>query len=785
MLTSILLLGLAFAGHNASEPTNQAGCHIFQVDYNDQPRENASLRTTQSSASASGKCPFMAKRMAEEQATQSTHVDWNGKLRVDLLGKISRSSNAYGEKCDYPAAFLSLNYNELKADIRAWMNKSQDWWPADYGNYAPQVVRMTWHSAATYRIADGRGGLTNALQRFLPLSSWEDNGNIDKTRRLLWPIKQKYGDKLSWSDLIALAGNVALESMGVKTVGFGGGRCDPWESDFDTYVSSERLLISRGSKRWTGFPNETDTYLENPLTGSKSGFICANPEGPGGNANFTDSAREIRETFQRMGMNDEETVALIAGGHTFGKSHGSGPSSHLGPAPDHASIEHQGLGWINTLKSGNAEHTITNGCEGSWVQTPTHWDKEYLHNLLDNDFVMVNSPAGCHQWTPVEFNEQKSTPDAHIKGKRNPLMMFTSDLALKADPEYNKILRKFRDSPKEVFFDAFAEAWFKLIHRDMGPKYRYLGPEVNTVSRIWQDPLPAVQHPLVSPTDVKALKKLILESHIDPLAFARVAWASAASHRVTDKRGGANGARIRLAPMKDWDVNRPEEIQAVVAELENIRSKYTNAKISMADLIVLAGNAAIEQAAKKGGTEIEVPFVPGRTDATEEMTDVEGFKWLKPAMDGFRNYEGGKFSVPAEFFLIDHADLLGLSAPQLTALIGGMRTLNMNWDNSTLGVLTNKPGTLSNDFFVNLLDLNTKWIPLDNEKRQFRGVDRTTQETKWHATRCDLIFGSDDQLRVLSEIYGSSSGSKRLITDFIKAWNKIMMLDRYDIVHAH
>lgn len=734
------------------------------------------------------KCPFRGTRVRGVDGVGRTLNNWYPeRLRVEILDKPAPNANPYPSDFNYTAAFLELDYYQLKEDLHHWMSDSQSWWPADYGHYGPQMIRTTWHSAGTYRIADGRGGLGQALQRFLPLSSWDDNGNTDKTRRLLWPIKQKYGDNISWADLIALAGNVALESMGVKTVGFGGGRLDAWESDFETYWGSEKLMLGR-DQRWAGSPNETYYDLENPLADSEYGLIYVNPEGPAGNPIPSQSAREVRETFQRMAMNDEETVALIAGGHTFGRSHGAVSKQFVGPPPENTSIEYQGLGWINSYGSGNAEFTTTNGCDGSWTQNPLVWNKEYLHNLLDHEYKLVTSPAGAHQWTTVNYNQNLTTPDPHIRNLSHPLMMFTSDIALKVDPKYNAILKEFHDSPEEVFSKAFSEAWYKLIHRDMGPKTRYLGPEVPTTNHIWQDPIPAINYTLVNSTDVVWLKDTIMNNtKLDPIAFARVAWASASTHRVSDKRGGANGARIALAPMKDWEINRPEELKAVLGELEDVRTRFNqmNAtkKISLADIIVLAGGSSIEQAAHKGGIKnLTVPFTPGRNDALQNDTDVESFEWLHPVMDGFRNFESGNFSIPAEFFLVDRAALLGLTAPELTVLIGGMRTLNMNWDQSDLGIFTNRPGTLSNDFFVNLLTMDVKWIPLDDNKSRFDGVDRSTGEHKWYATRSDIIFGQQDQLRAVAEVYGSTTtGNARFVNDFVVAWNKVMMLDRFDV----
>jgi len=731
--------------------------------------------------SPGAKCPFLGTRIEGVEGTGPTLDFWYPeRLRVEVLNNPSERADPYGPSFNYTDAFLSLNYTELKQDLNDWLTTEQEWWPADYGNYGPQQVRTTWHSAGTYRIFDGRGGLGHALQRFLPINSWTDNANTDKTRRLLWPIKQKYGDKLTWADLIALAGNVALENMGVHTVGFGGGRNDAWQVDAETYWGSEKMMLGR--KRWEhgNSSSNSTTDLANPFANSENGLIYVNPEGPAGNPDPYKSAMEVRTTFSRMAMSDEETVALIAGGHSFGKSHGGVPQSNVGPPPENASIEYQGLGWINSYRSGNAEYTTTNGIEGSWIQSPLQWNKEYLYNLLDNNWTTTHSPAGSVQWRPTSLTDNNTTPDAHIPGKRNPIMMMTSDVALKVDPSYNKILRHFRDSNETVFFTAFAEAWYKLIHRDMGPHNRLFGPEVPKEPRIWQDPIPERDYEVINSTDVTQLKALILNStKLNPVEFARAAWASASTHRVSDHRGGANGARISLEPQVNWEVNRPDQLKKVLSELKTIQKNF-NKTVSLADLIVLAGSAAIEKAVHNGGfANLTVPFTPGRMDAYANQTDVPTFEWLHPVMDGFRNFETGNFTTPAEFFLIDRAHLLGLSSPQLTALIGGARAINLNWDDSQLGVFTHKNNTLSNDFFVNLLDMRTKWIPLDDEKTRFEGVNRANGTHEWYATRTDLIFGHNDQLRADAEVYAGNN--TRFVHDFISAWNYVMNLDRYDI----
>lgn len=759
---------------------------IMSCPYLDSSSPKLSTRQNKESS-----CPFGGTRIGGVQGTGPAVEAWYPRTaHVEVLSRPSPLSNPYGPDFNYGDAFSKIDYAELKKDLHKWMHTSQSWWPSDYGHYGPQMIRTSWHSAGTYRVADGRGGAGNALQRFLPINSWIDNGNTDKSRRLLWPIKQKYGDSLSWADLIVLAGNVAFESMGVKLLGFGGGRVDAWEPDLDTYWGPE-VNEDFGRGRWKGTPKDEYYDLENPLGNSEAALIYVNAEGPGANPDPIGSARDIRNTFRRMAMNDEETVALIAGGHTFGKSHGAVSKDNVGPSPTEASIEHQGLGWINKAGTGNAEYTMTNGIEGSWVQHPTRWDKEYLNNLLDLEWELTTSPAGANQWKPKVVKEEELTPDAHISGKKNPLMMMTSDIALKDDPEFCKIIRRYRDEPDEVFLNAFAQAWFKLTHRDMGPKIRYLGPEVPEQTFIWQDPIPAVNHGLVNDADVKGLKSDILKTGVEPATFAKVAWASASTHRVSDKRGGANGSRIRLSPQKDWEVNNPSEVSKVLTALEAVQmdfnKKQTNNKqVSLADLIVLGGVAAVEVSIEKAGLDVKVPFTPGRSDATQDETDVESFEWLRPVIDGFRNYEaldkiGTK--VTPEAFLVDRAQLLGLTPPQLVALIGGLRVLGLNWDNSNLGVFTDRPGVLSNDFFVNLLTPFTSWKPLNEEKTRFAGIDTESGKHLWDATRVDLIFGHDAQLRAVCEVYASADGHARFVKDFVSAWNHVMMLDRFD-VHA-
>jgi catalase-peroxidase len=709
---------------------------------------------------------------------------WPGRLPIELLHSQSSAANPLGSDFDYPAAFSSLDLDEVKKDILQFLTTSHDFWPADYGNYGPQMIRMAWHSAGSYRVFDGRGGSGQGLQRFAPLYSWEDNGNIDKSIRLLQPIKLKYGENISWADLIILTGNCALEQMGFKTFGYGGGRIDCWEEDDVTYWGPETVMATQ-DKRWTGEPG-TDKYdLENPLAASRQSLIYVHPEGPFGNMDPMSSAQEIRITFGRMGMNDEETVALIAGGHAFGKSHGGSPKSFLGPEPSAAPIENQALGWLNSNGSGKAEFTTTNGIEGAWTSNPIRWDHEYLKNLFKFEWEQTESIAGGKSWRPKNGAAADLVPDAHIDGLRHPPMMMTTDIALIVDPAYLKICEKFVEIPA-LLDDAFAKAWYKLIHRDMGPKNRLLGADVPKEELIWQDPIPTLDHELVSEANIKELKKQILNMGQSISALVSTAWASASTFRKTDLRGGANGARIRLKPMMDWEVNNPEQLLSVLTSLELIQQAFNdgqngNKQVSMADLIVLSGCVAIEKAAAEGGAEITVPFVPGRMDASQEQTDEHNISFLEPYADGFRNFSRGIYAVETERMLIDRAHLLDLSAPEMTALVGGLRVLDTNFDSSKHGVLTNKPGVLTNDFFINLLDIGLKWAPIDEDKEIFEGKDIGTGDTKWTATRSDLIFGSNLQLRAVSEVYGSSSGHIRFIEAFVNAWHKVMMLDRFEL----
>ncbi len=706
---------------------------------------------------------------------------WPNQLKLDILHQHSSKSNPMGEDFDYAKEFNSLDLEAVKKDLRELMTKSQDWWPADFGHYGPLFIRMAWHSAGTYRTGDGRGGGGRGQQRFAPLNSWPDNVNLDKARRLLWPIKQKYGQKISWADLMILAGNVALESMGFKTFGFGGGREDVWEPDQDVYWGSEDEW--KGDKRYTG-----DRDLENPLAAVQMGLIYVNPEGPNGNPDPLAAARDIREVFARMAMNDEETVALIAGGHTFGKCHGAGPASHVGPEPEAASIEEQGLGWKSSFGAGKGGDTITSGLEVTWTSTPTKWSNNFFWNLFGYEWELAKSPAGAHQWIPKGGAGADSVPDAHDPSKRHSPSMLTTDLALRFDPVYEKISRRFHENPDQ-FADAFARAWFKLTHRDMGPRTRYLGPEVPAEELIWQDPISAVNHKLIDAKDIASLKAKILASGLSVSELVSTAWASASTFRGSDKRGGANGARIRLSPQKDWEVNQPARLAKVLKTLDGIQSEFNSKasggkKVSIADLIVLAGCAGVEQAAKKAGHDITVPFTPGRMDASQEQTDVASFAVLEPKADGFRNYQKSRYSVSAEELLVDKAQLLMLTAPEMTVLIGGLRVLNINFGQTKHGVFTKRPGTLTNDFFVNLLDMGTEWKPVSEDANVFEGRDRTTGELKWTGTRADLIFGSNSQLRALAEVYASSDAQTKFVHDFVAAWNKVMNLDRFDLARS-
>jgi len=730
-------------------------------------------------AENAGKCPVMHGALTSAKSAGTTNRDWwPNQLNLKMLAQNSSLSNPMGPDFDYAAAFKSLDLAAVKADIAAVLTDSQDWWPADFGNYGPFMIRMAWHSAGTYRTGDGRGGAGSGQQRFAPLNSWPDNVNLDKARRLLWPVKQKYGNKLSWADLMILTGNVALETMGFKTFGFAGGRADVWEPEENVYWGSETEWL--GDKRYHG-----DRELEDPLAAVQMGLIYVNPEGPNGNPDPLASAKDIRETFARMAMNDEETVALIAGGHTFGKTHGAAAATHVGPEPELAGIAAQGLGWASDYASGAGGDAISSGLEVTWTTTPTKWSNNFFWNLFGYEWELTKSPAGAHQWKPKHGAGAGTVPDAHDPSKRIAPSMLTTDLALRFDPEYEKISRRFFENP-DAFADAFARAWFKLTHRDMGPKSRYLGPEVPAENLIWQDPVPPVDHPLVDAKDVAALKATILASGLTVRELVETAWASASTFRGSDKRGGANGARIRLAPQMDWEVNEPEQLARVLGALDGIRNEFNagqkhGKKISLADLIVLAGAVAVEKAAADAGHPVEVPFAPGRTDATGEETDVDSFAVLEPITDGFRNYEKAQYAVSAEELLIDKAQLLTLTAPEMTVLVGGMRVLDANYRHTQHGVFTKRPGQLTNDFFVNLLDMATVWKPVSAAEDVFEGRCRKTGEVKWTATRVDLVFGSNSQLRALAEVYGQSDAGEKFVHDFVAAWTKVMNADRFDL----
>ena len=704
---------------------------------------------------------------------------WPNQLRLDLLHQHSCKSNPMGRGFDYAREFKRLDFAALKRDLRELMTKSQDWWPADFGHYGPLFIRMAWHSAGTYRTGDGRGGGGRGQQRFAPLNSWPDNVSLDKARRLLWPIKQKYGRKISWADLIILTGNVALESMGFKTFGFGGGREDVWEPDQDVYWGVEKTWL--GDQRYSG---ERD--LENPLAAVQMGLIYVNPEGPNGNPDPVAAAKDIRETFARMAMNDEETVALIAGGHTFGKTHGAGPASHVGPQPEAAGLEEQGLGWKSSFRTGKGGDTITSGLEVTWSNTPTKWSNSFFRNLFGYEWELTKSPAGAHQWKPKGDAGAGTLPDAHDPSIRHAPSMLTTDLSLRFDPAYEKISRRFMEHPDQ-FADAFARAWFKLTHRDMGPRARYLGPEIPKEELIWQDPIPAVNHTLVDEKDITSLKREILASGLSVSQLVSTAWASASTFRGSDKRGGANGARIRLAPQKDWELNQPTQLAKVLKTLEGIQKALNKAQtggkkqVSLADLIVLGGCAGIELAAMNAGQKVTVPFTPGRMDASPEQTDVASFAVLEPVADGFRNYLKGKYSIPAEALLVDKAQLLTLTAPEMTVLIGGLRVLKTNFGGSPHGVFTRQPEALTNDFFVNLLDMGTEWKPVSKDADVFEGRDRKTGKVEWTGTRVDLVFGSNSQLRALAEVYACADAQEKFLQDFVAAWNKVMNLDRFDL----
>jgi len=730
-------------------------------------------------AGAASACPVAHGRAAYPTQGGGNRAWWPNRLNLKILAKNPAVANPLGEAFDYAAAFQTLDLPAVKRDIAEVLTTSQDWWPADYGYYGPFMIRMAWHSAGTYRISDGRGGAGAGQQRFAPLNSWPDNANLDKARRLLWPVKQKYGQSLSWADLMVLTGNVALESMGFQTFGFAGGRPDVWEPDEDVYWGPETTWL--GDARYTG-----DRDLEDPLAAVQMGLIYVNPEGPNGNPDPIASARDIRETFGRMAMNDEETVALIAGGHTFGKTHGAGPAENVGPEPEAAPLEQQGLGWKNAYRTGKGGDTITSGLEGAWTNTPATWDHSFLQILFGYEWELSKSPAGAHQWKPKDGAGAGTVPDAHDATRTHAPTMLTTDLALRVDPIYEPIARRFLENPQE-FADAFARAWFKLTHRDMGPIARYLGPEVPAESLIWQDPVPVVDHRLIDAGEVADLKGRILASGLSVSQLVASAWASASTFRGSDKRGGANGARIRLQPQNGWEVNDPDELARVLHTLEGIQEAFNAAqtggtKVSLADLIVLAGSAAVEQAARNAGHPVEVPFTPGRTDASPEQTDVESFAALEPTVDGFRNYLGKGHRLPAEFLLVDKANLLTLSAPEMTVLIGGLRVLGANHQRSALGVLTATPGSLTNDFFVNLLDLGTTWTPTSVDGYAFEGRDLRTGELKWTGSRVDLLFGSNSELRALAEVYASDDAREKFVGDFVAAWVKVMDLDRYDLV---
>ena len=727
--------------------------------------------------SKDSKCPVTGGAPKQAAGRGTSNRDWwPNQLNLRILHQNSPICNPMGGQFNYAEEFKNLDLEALKKDLYALMTDSQDWWPADYGHYGPLFIRMAWHSAGTYRIGDGRGGAGTGQQRFAPLNSWPDNGNLDKARRLLWPIKQKYGNKISWADLMILAGNCALESMGFKTFGFGGGREDVWEPEEDVYWGTENKWLD--DKRYSG-----DRDLENSLAAVQMGLIYVNPEGPNGNPDPIAAAKDIRETFARMAMNDEETVALIAGGHTFGKTHGAGPASHVGPEPEAAGIEEQGLGWKSSFGKGKGGDTITSGLEVTWTTTPTKWSSNFFWNLFGYEWELTKSPAGAQQWTAKGAGA--TIPDAYDPSKKHVPTMLTTDLSLRFDPVYEKISRRFMENPDQ-FAEAFARAWFKLTHRDMGPRARYHGPEVPAEEFVWQDPIPAVNHQLIDAQDISSLKGKILASGLPISQLVSTAWASASTFRGSDKRGGANGARIRLAPQKDWEVNQPAQLAKILQTLEAIQKEFNSAqsggkKVSLADLIVLGGCAGVEQAAKNAGREVTVPFTPGRTDASQEQTDVESFAVLEPVADGFRNYLKAKYAIAAEELLVDRAQLLTLTAPELTVLVGGMRALNANSGQSQHGVFTKRPETLTNDFFVNLLDMSTTWKATSADDDVFEGRDRATSELKWTGTRVDLVFGSNSQLRALAEVYACEDSQKKFLHDFVAAWSKVMNLDRFDL----
>jgi catalase-peroxidase len=746
---------------------------------NTKENQSSSNKETSHQVNGGGKCPFHNGSKSKAAGSGVRNRDWwPNKLNLNILRQHSTKSDPMGEDFDYAKEFQSLDLAAVKQDLHELMTDSQEWWPADFGHYGPLMIRMAWHSAGTYRVVDGRGGGGSGTQRFAPLNSWPDNVNLDRARLLLWPIKQKYGRKISWADLMILAGNVALESMGFKTFGFGGGREDVWEPEEDIYWGSEGEWLA--SQRHTD-----DGTLEEPLGADHMGLIYVNPEGPFGEPDPLKSAHFIRQTFARMAMNDEETVALIAGGHTFGKTHGASLEEHLGPDPEAAPIEEMGLGWSSNYGSGKGNDTITSGLEGTWTQTPTQWSNKYFENLFEYDWEKYKGPGGKWQWRPKDGAGEGTIPDAHDPGKKHAPFMLTTDVALKEDPAYEKISRRFYENPDE-FADAFARAWYKLTHRDMGPKSLLLGPEVPEEELLWQDPIPEVDHELVDEKEIEQLKAKILGSGLSVSELVSAAWASASTYRGSDKRGGANGARVRLEPQKNWEVNNPERLSKVLGTLEGIREEFNssqsgNKRVSIADLIVLAGSAAVEKAAKDAGYDVSVPFTPGRTDASHEETDVESFEWLEPAADGFRNYYNPTHNTTQEEMLVDKAQLLTLTPPEMTVLLGGLRVLNTNWNGTKYGVFTDKPGTLTNHFFVNLLDMNTTWQATTDKQDVFVGSDRKTGEPKWSGTRADLIFGSNSELRALAEVYGSTDAVEKFVNDFVKAWIKVMNLDRFDL----
>ncbi|SCK05845.1 catalase-peroxidase [Streptomyces sp. WMMB 714] len=740
--------------------------------------ENHDAVVGEASTESGGGCPVAHGRAPHPTQGGGNRGWWPNRLNLKILAKNTPVANPMSEDFDYAKAFKSLDLPAVKRDIAELLTDSKDWWPADFGHYGPFMIRMAWHSAGTYRISDGRGGAGAGQQRFAPLNSWPDNGNLDKARRLLWPVKKKYGQQLSWADLMILAGNVALESMGLKTFGFAGGREDVWEPDEDVYWGPESTWL--GDERYSG-----NRELEAPLAAVQMGLIYVNPEGPNGNPDPIAAARDIRETFRRMAMNDEETVALIAGGHTFGKTHGAAPDSHLGPEPEAAPLELQGLGWKGSHGTGSAGDAITSGLEGIWTNTPITWDNSFFEILFGYEWELTTSPAGANQWQPKNGAGAGTVPDAHDSSKSHAPTMLTTDLALRMDPVYEPISRRFLENPDE-FADAFARAWFKLTHRDMGPINRYLGPEVPSETLIWQDPLPAVDHELVGPADVTALKERILASGLSVAELVSTAWAAASSFRGSDMRGGANGARIRLEPQNRWEANNPDQLASVLAKLEAVQEAFNSSqsggkRVSLADVVVLGGCAGVEKAAKEAGYDVEVPFTPGRTDASAEQTDVESFEALEPTAEGFRNYLGKGNRLPAEYLLIDRANLLTLSAPEMTVLVGGLRVLGANYDKSSLGVLTETPGRLTNDFFVNLLDMGTQWAPTSETAETYEGRDTATGEVKWTGSRVDLLFGSNSELRALAEVYACDDAGGKFVQDFVAAWDKVMNLDRFDL----